>query len=89
LIYFCPGKNAELVSEEALASKEDGITYMLPLIFNPLHESNAGSYLCLSRNKYGYNLKSTYLSVKLSTIFKFNYKHVMAAVFMPPPPYYL
>jgi len=56
----------KLASDE-LSRRDDG-SFKLELIMNPLHESNAGSYVCLSRNNYGYNLESMHLFVKLSKI---------------------
>ena len=58
-------QTAMKLSSDELSRRDDG-SFKLELIMNPLHESNAGSYMCLSRNNYGYNLESMHLFVKLS-----------------------
>lgn len=56
--------NAELESEE-LVQKADG-SYLKKLLLDPLNEKDAGLYLCLGSNRYGYNIEKTYLNVQPS-----------------------
>ena len=54
----------ELESDE-LMWKEDG-SYLKTLQLDPLSEKDAGLYLCLAINRYGYSIEKTYLNVKPS-----------------------
>lgn len=54
----------ELEGDE-LVRKEDG-SYLKTLQLDPLSENDAGLYLCLGNNRYGYTIEKTYLNVKPS-----------------------
>lgn len=48
---------------DELVRKEDG-SYLKTLQLDPLSENDAGLYLCLGNNRYGYTIEKTYLNVK-------------------------
>ncbi|XP_057368211.1 fibroblast growth factor receptor-like 1 isoform X2 [Daphnia carinata] len=48
---------------DELMRKEDG-SYLKTLQLDPLSENDAGLYLCLGKNRYGYSIERTYLNVK-------------------------
>lgn len=54
----------ELGGDE-LMQKEDG-SYLKTLQLDPLSEKDAGLYICLGTNRYGYSIEKTYLNVKPS-----------------------